>query len=117
MGLVSAAVAAKRMDKLLMHMVLKLPQAHVLLASIPGCTLEYGGQAHKLFNNLLRMLVDKFQAREQHVSFVDMASECGIGQYCDPQRCSHDMIHPNAVGYKAMADVWYKYLKPLGNKI
>ena len=110
-GLQTGAATAARMQTFLNHTLDALPQAHVLLSSVIGTIATYGGLSHAEYNKQLPGIAAEFAARGFKVDFVDMASESGIGTYCDPSNCCPLAIHPNLVGYQKMAAVWHKHLE------
>ena len=110
-GLQTGAAAAARMRAFLNHTLEALPRAHVLLASVIGSVATYGGLSHAAYNKQLPGIAADFAARGFQVDFVDMASESGIGAYCDPSNCCPLAIHPNLVGYQKMAGVWHAHLE------
>jgi len=110
LGLQSAKESLRQMDSLLNKIFSLLPQVRVLLATLIGANIFYGGGKHAAYNSGLRQFVTTFAAAGYNISLVDMELESGIGKYCDLTNCCPLMVHPTKIGYAAMAKVWYKHL-------
>ena len=103
----SARDAAERMRALLNSTFAALPRVHVVLASLIGATKHYGGSKHAEFNALLPNITADFIAAGWSIEFLDMAVMSGLGDNCDAKgACCPYNIHPNDLGYAAMARVW-----------
>ena len=85
-GLQTGAAAAARMRTFLNHTLDALPQAHVLLSSVIGSIATLAASVAE-YNKQLPGIAADFAARGFKVDFIDMASESGIGTYCDPSNC------------------------------
>jgi lysophospholipase L1-like esterase len=59
LGQATAQEAANRMDSLLAHLFQALPRVRVLLASLTGASLAYGGSKHEEYNEELMAFVPK----------------------------------------------------------
>ena len=99
------------MEVFLNHTFSELPHVHILLASLIGSALDYGGVSHAAYNSHLPGLVQQYSGQGYKINFVDMEKESGIGTYCDKIDCCPLAIHPNTKGYTNMAGVWLKHLR------
>jgi lysophospholipase L1-like esterase len=109
-GLQSPATALGHMSDLLDTIFEALPKVRVLLSTLIGSGKDYAGLKHAEYNEGLKTMVQAQQQNERHVTLVDMATESGIGEFCDSKNCCFAGIHPNAQGYDLMADVWHAHL-------
>jgi lysophospholipase L1-like esterase len=109
----SAAEAVGHMRTLMTTISTNLPSTRLMLSTLIGSSTLYGGGKHAEFNEGLKGLATEFGRTGFNVEIVDMATESGIGEYCDPIYCCWFLppgVHPNAAGYKKMAEVWYNHL-------
>ena len=64
-------------------------------------------RGHVQFNALLPNITADFTAAGRSIEFLDMAVMSGLGDSCDTKgACCPYHIHPNDLGYVAMARVW-----------
>lgn len=83
-----------------------LPDTYVITAAIPDIYL-YDNTLIPLvrqYNEELKEVVRELREEGKKVGIVDMNSMVTSQYYQDP---GNDDIHPNADGYKVMAEVWY----------
>jgi len=110
-GLQSADTALEHMKILLDVIFEGLPDVRLLLSTIIGASIEYGGLKHLPFNEGIRDFVTTYAAAGRHIELVDMARESAIGEKgCNPDYCCPAGIHPTGDGYALMAEVWYNHL-------
>jgi len=114
-GLQQADVALEKMEILLDAIFEGLPNVRLLLSTLIGSNIAYGGKQHLPFNEGIREFASKYAGNGRNVELVDMARESAIGEdgcaaaYC----CTLSFptgIHPSSKGYPLMADVWYNHL-------
>lgn len=109
-GLQSPATALGHMSDLLDTIFEALPQVRVLLSTLIGSGKMYAGSKHAEYNDGLKTMAQTEQQNGRQITLVDMATESGIGEFCDSENCCMGGIHPNAQGYDLMADVWHAHL-------
>mmetsp|Transcript_38777 Transcript_38777/g.76849 ORF Transcript_38777/g.76849 Transcript_38777/m.76849 type:complete len:248 (-) Transcript_38777:94-837(-) len=109
-GFQSANAALGHMSTMLDTIFKELPNVRLLLATLIGSTNYYGGGKHAAYNAGLKRLATVLGSAGRRVEIVDMATESGLGEKCDTGKCCMGGVHPNADGYRAMADVWYAHL-------
>jgi len=91
----NAAAAPDALSALLEDILVRLPQAHVIVAQI--IPFRRGPEpGHQAYNAAIPSIV---AARGPRVSLVDMRSILSMSDYADG-------LHPNADGYDKMARVW-----------
>ncbi|QMV43237.1 fibronectin type III domain-containing protein [Cohnella cholangitidis] len=102
------------MNELLANIRRALPNTYVIVVSIPGIYEDRDNNgAYELlpviaaYNRNLKELVDSLNSQGHKVGFVDMGTRVSAQYFADPD---NDHIHPNAAGYKVMADIWYDAL-------
>lgn len=111
LGMQSAEVALGHMGDLLNTTFTLLPNTRLLLATLIGSSrITYGGLKHAAYNTGIKNFVTKYAALGRNIELVDMDQESHIGKYCEHKDCCPAGIHPNDIGYAAMAKVWYKHL-------
>merc|ERR1719203_941598 len=79
----SASEAVGHMKTLLTTIFTNLPNTKLLLSTLIGSSLLYGGSRHAEYNDGLKGLATEFTAQGFEVAIVDMAVEAGFGEYCD----------------------------------
>lgn len=107
--------AAENMKKMLEDITEKLPGTYVIVASIPGIYEDNPEQPEdaglldriRSYNAALKVIVQDLRSAGKKVGFVDMGAMV-TEEYINT--LGGDDIHPNADGYKVMADVWYDAL-------
>jgi lysophospholipase L1-like esterase len=109
-ALQQAPASLKHMENFLNLTFSKLPKVRLLLSTLIGSAVAYGGKQHVAYNAGLKEFVEDFKAKGFTIELVDMANESGIGTYCDDGYCCAGHIHPTAEGYDRMATVWHKHL-------
>jgi len=112
-GLQPVATALGHMESMLNTIFTELPNTRLLLSTLIGSSIIYGGTKHADYNEGLKVFARDFAAQGFNVEIVDMAVESGIGEYCDPIYCCWFLppgVHPNAAGYTKMAEVWHNHL-------
>ena len=88
----------------------KNPDCEFLIVSVlPTTSAFYAGQQAKI--NLLNMTIKRYASKTAGVTFVDVYSSFTpkTGEYAYPELLS-DGLHPNAAGYKVMAEILTPYL-------
>lgn len=105
-----APAALKHMDSFLNLTLTTLPKVRLLLSTLIGSCVVYGGEQHAPYNAGLKQFVVDYRARGFNIEIVDMDAEAGIGKFCDAGYCCQGNVHPNGKGYDLMANVWYKHL-------
>merc|ERR1740139_140041 len=112
----SPEVAFGHLKDLVGVIVEEIPHARLLVATIIGSDQGYGGSKHAAYNNLIREMGSDLVMAGHPIEIVDMEEESGIGEYCDELHCCYPPlgvmtgVHPNYVGYQAMAQVWHHHL-------
>lgn len=110
LGMQSAATALGHMTELLDTIFDGLPQVRLFLSTIIGSGKKYGGDKHAEYNEGLKTMAQAQQENGRQVTLVDMATESGLGEFCDSGNCCIAGIHPNAQGYEMMVNVWHAHL-------
>jgi len=97
----------KGMESMFLDLWKASPGTTVLLAS----TLVHGAYPTAELNRGLKDLVVKMTSAGHPIVYVPMQEET---QMCNPsiKLCSYDLVHPNADGYSAMAQVWWEHIEP-----
>jgi lysophospholipase L1-like esterase len=93
------ANAPERLDALIDRLVTNVPDALIVVATIPP--LSFGGNGIESYNAAIPARVEARAAAGEHVLLVDVftgfpTSELGDG------------VHPNQRGYERIAGVWYE---------
>jgi len=114
-GLQQADVALEKMQILLDGIFEGLPNVRLLLSTLIGSNIAYGGKQHLPFNEGIREFVSKYAGEGRNIELVDMARESAIGEDgCAAEYCCTVSfptgIHPSSKGYPLMADVWYNHI-------
>lgn len=89
-------------DELMAKILLLAPKCRVIVASIIPIKDSTMPAA---FNAALKTRITALGAQHRPVTWCDMSS-ITVGQLADP-------FHPNAQGYAAMGDIWYKAIQAL----
>lgn len=101
--------AAGNMKSMLKDITDRLTSTYVIVASIPGIyepNVELLPRV-KAYNDALKGVVQELRGEGRKVGFVDMGAML-TEQYIAVE--GGDLIHPNAEGYKVMAEIWYDAL-------
>lgn len=109
-----APAAIGHMGALLNITFAALPKVRLLLSTLVGSGVEYGGKQHAAYNAGLKQFAVDYKQKGFNIELVDMDAEAGLGTYCDNGDCCPLDVHPNEKGYIRMADVWYKHLTGKG---
>ncbi|WP_373229846.1 fibronectin type III domain-containing protein [Cohnella sp.] len=101
--------AKDNMKKMLESITTRLPETYVIVASIPGIYQPNVELLPRIqaYNADLKEIVQQLNAAHKKVGFVDMNAMVTEQYFTAP---NGDRIHPNADGYKTMAEVWYDAL-------
>ncbi|MFO1531162.1 MAG: GDSL-type esterase/lipase family protein [Kiritimatiellia bacterium] len=102
------AEAPARLDGLVSHLVDAekgvYPRARLYVASlVPMNTSPDADARVKAYNDAIPGIVEAHRAKGEDVHFVDLHSPLNFSDF-------PDNLHPNAGGYKKMADAWFKAL-------
>jgi lysophospholipase L1-like esterase len=114
----TAAVAAADMGPKLASLMEQIrvlaPHAQIFVASIisfgsSSTTFDKFNEQVSAYNAALPAIVAAFKAQGGLATFVDMAKE-SAGTCHASGSCCPAGVHPTVIGYKSMAEVWYKAL-------
>lgn len=92
--------AAARLDALVGQITVISPTSELLVASIPVLAAPPANERASIFAQEVRAIATTRAAQGRRVTYVDMHSVLEPADLADG-------VHPNAVGYAKMADVWY----------
>jgi Ca2+-binding RTX toxin-like protein len=96
------STAPNRLSTLIDQITNRVPNAQLLVASIPPLgTSTTNNQNVKSFNSSIPGIVDSKVAQGKKVSFVDINNKLTLSDLADG-------IHPTAKGYRQIADGWYE---------
>ncbi|WP_339383370.1 GDSL-type esterase/lipase family protein, partial [Oculatella sp. LEGE 06141] len=101
------STAIDRLNNLIDKIVAKVPNAYLLVGSIPPIDRPLDQQQVLEYNAQIPGLVSSKASQGKKVKFVDIFKELTFSDL------SSDDIHPTASGYAKIADVWYDALLPL----
>ena len=106
-GSFSASQMTSDLSGLLDKLITNAPNAYLVVAQI--IPLGYGANTViKTYNESIPGLVKSRADAGKHIAIVDMFTD-----YTPGSMLGSDSIHPNAAGYKFMADRWYSVIGPL----
>lgn len=100
------SAAPSRLSALIDKITTDLPGTQVLVSSISPLADPSRNQRVVTYNSTIPSIVSTKISQGKRVRFVDMYSALTTSDLSDG-------IHPNAVGYGKMANLWYKELKPV----
>jgi GDSL-like lipase/acylhydrolase family protein len=107
----SPDVVAGRLASLIDGVVVRVPRAQLLVASLVGVRVPNAGglqpEAIAAVNARLRATVADRAARGEHVQLVDLHAHVGrsAGDFAE------DGLHPSERGYRQMAEAWLEALR------
>ncbi|MBE9040902.1 SGNH hydrolase [Oscillatoriales cyanobacterium LEGE 11467] len=96
----------RSIDEIFSH----LPQASLLVASLPPIGQPSINERVLRYNNQMKQLIARQQTPEHHLHFVDLHPVFNLDDLPDG-------IHPNREGFRKMAIVWDTALVPILNQI
>ncbi len=107
----SLSTAPDRLSALIDQITTRVPNAQLLVASIPPLgTSTTNNQNVKSFNSSIPGIVNSKVAQGKKVSFVNVYNSLAPSDLADG-------VHPTAKGYRQIADAWYEpILNTGGNK-
>jgi lysophospholipase L1-like esterase len=97
------ANAPSRLSALVDQITTALPNAHLIVATIPPHSRTYYNNLALDYNATIEGMVADKVAQGKNVSFVDMYSQMTVADL-------GDRVHPNQTGYNKMAGVWFDEL-------
>jgi lysophospholipase L1-like esterase len=100
--------AASRLSTLIDHITTTAPAADLFVATI--IPLSGADTQVRAYNAAIPGIVAAKASAGKHVHLVDMYSALTLGDLADG-------VHPNAGGYRKMADVWYRALQSVPGTI
>ena len=98
--------AEHQLSALIDQIAKDIPQAHIVVASIPPVTWPPDNANVLQYNAAIPGIVAAKAGQGEHVSFMDMYAAVPISDLAS-------YAHLNAAGYDKMADAWYTTLKTL----
>ena len=99
-GRLYLADAPRRLGKLIDRVIEAYPRALVAVATLTPMSGEVSSQPVESYNAAIPALVDQRAAAGKRILLVNMYS-------CFPEDGLDDVVHPNAIGFRHMAAVWY----------
>lgn len=100
--------APTRLSNLIDTILNTLPNAKVLVGSIPPINDPTNNARAVAYNSAIPGIVSQKQSQGKKVYFVDIYNALTLSDL-------NDGVHPNLVGYGKMASAWYSVLAPLVN--
>ena len=102
--------APERLKNLIDDIFQELPNAEILVASIPPIEVAEVDKKVNSYNRAIASLIERRQKEGDKLRFVDINSALNFDDL-------EDTVHPNGQGHSKMAKVWEEALIPLlGNR-
>ncbi|MDY6804490.1 MAG: SGNH/GDSL hydrolase family protein [Cyanobacteriota bacterium] len=98
--------APERLNNLIDEIFQEVPNADILVASIPPIEMEELDRRVNEYNRAIAALVERRQKEGDRLIFVDINSALNFDDL-------EDSVHPNSRGHSKMATVWEEALIPL----
>lgn len=99
-------IAAARLDALVGQITVISPSSELIVAAIPPLADPQANERASVFAQEVQAIVNMRAAQGRRVAYVDMYSALAMTDLADG-------VHPNAMGYEKMADVWYEAIAQL----
>ncbi|MEV0897324.1 SGNH/GDSL hydrolase family protein [Actinoplanes sp. NPDC049802] len=93
-------VVAGKLSDLIDRVRVRVPRAHIYVATIVGTAVASEVPANRAYNALIPGVV---RSKDAKVHLVDQSTVAGLDIY--------DRHHPNAFGYRKMSYTWYQALR------